>query len=313
MTHTTRPGRTSTLLPGALGLTLGACHPPAPPQCSECAEHEAEIAGWRAQRLAELRGDQGWLTLAGLYWLREGEQRLGSAADADLQFPAGAPAEVGTVTLQDGVVQLHVKPGVDARIGDAVVRDTPLRSDADPTQPPDRVTIAGRFTFLILSRGDRLGLRLYDVQSPARQNFTGIDTYPVADKWRITARFEPYPTPRLVDHPTVIGTTKAELPGVAVFTLDGAEQRLTPIREHGPHGDELLFVFRDGTSDGETYPGGRFLVTALPKDSAFELNFNKAHNPPCAFTPYATCPLPLPENRLAIRVEAGEKTPAGHD
>lgn len=293
-------------------LTLGACHPPAPPQCSDCAAHEAEIAGWRAQRLAELGGEQGWLALAGLYWLREGEHRLGAAPDADIVFPAGAPAEVGTLTLQAGVVQLHVAPGVDARIADAKITDMALRSDVDPSQPAQRVTIAGRFTFLILARGDRLGLRLYDRDSPERTHFAGIESYPVAERWRVTARFEPYPTPRLVDHPTVIGTTKAEIPGVAIFTIDGVERRLTPILEHGPAGDELLFVFRDLTSEAETYPGGRFLITGSPRAGALMLDFNRAHNPPCAFTPYATCPLPLPENRLGVRVDAGEKTPASH-
>lgn len=293
-------------------LTLGACHPPAPPQCSDCAAHEAEIAGWRAQRLAELGGEQGWLALAGLYWLREGEHRLGAAPDADIVFPAGAPAEVGTLTLQAGVVQLHVAPGVDARIADAKITDMALRSDVDPSQPAQRVTIAGRFTFLILARGDRLGLRLYDRDSPERTHFAGIESYPVAERWRVTARFEPYPTPRLVDHPTVIGTTKAEIPGVAIFTIDGVERRLTPILEHGPAGDELLFVFRDLTSEAETYPGGRFLITGSPRAGALVLDFNRAHNPPCAFTPYATCPLPLPENRLGVRVDAGEKTPASH-
>ena len=293
-------------------LTLGACHPPAPPQCSDCAAHEAEIAGWRAQRLAELGGEQGWLALAGLYWLREGEHRLGAAPDADIVFPAGAPAEVGTLTVQAGLVQLHVAPGVDARIADAKITDMALRSDVDPSQPAQRVTIAGRFTFLILARGDRLGLRLYDRDSPERTHFAGIESYPVAERWRVTARFEPYPTPRLVDHPTVIGTTKAEIPGVAIFTIDGVERRLTPILEHGPAGDELLFVFRDLTSEAETYPGGRFLITGSPRAGALMLDFNRAHNPPCAFTPYATCPLPLPENRLGVRVDAGEKTPASH-
>ncbi len=296
----------------ALLLTLGACHPPAPPRCTDCDAHAAEIAGWRARRLAELTGEQGWLALAGLHWLREGEQRLGSGQGADIRFPAGAPAEVGTLTLRAGAVQLHVAPDVDARIGETAITDAALRSDVDPSRPADRVTIAGRFTFLILARGDRLGLRLYDREAPERTHFAGIESYPVAPRWRVTARFEPYPTPRLVDHPTVIGTTKAQIPGVAIFTIDGEQLRLTPILEHGPAGDELLFVFRDRTSDGETYPGGRFLITGMPRDGALVLDFNRAHNPPCAFTPYATCPLPLPENRLGMRVEAGEKTPAVH-
>ncbi len=122
----------------------------------------------------------------------------------------------------------------------------------------------------------------------------------------------PFTPPRKIDHPTVLGTVQpAEVPGVARFTVAGNEYRLTPILESGPAGDELLFVFRDGTSGAETYAAGRFLVAAMPKDGVVELDFNRAHNPPCAFTPYATCPLPLPENRLALRIPAGEKTHAG--
>ena len=122
-------------------------------------------------------------------------------------------------------------------------------------------------------------------------------------------RFEPFASPRTVDHPTVLGTTqRAELPGVVVFTLAGQTLRLTPMLQHGPRGDELLFVFRDRSSGGETYAGGRFLVAAPAVDGLVLLDFNRAHNPPCAFTPYATCPLPLPENRLPVAIAAGEQT-----
>ena len=294
----------------ALATLMTACRPAPAPECSDCAAYEAELAAWRRERLAELRGEQGWLALVGLHWLTDGEHRLGAGPAAALVFPEGAPREVGVVTLRAGEVTLRVADGVDARIADEPVHTRVLRSDATP--PADRVQVGERFTFLVLARGDRLALRLYDAGSPARRELTAIDAYPPRSAWRIRGRFDAYTAPRTIDHPTVLGTVQAaEVPGVAVFTVDGQELRLTPILEQTPHGPELLFVFRDRTSGAETYAGGRFLTAAMPRDGEVELDFNRAHNPPCAFTAFATCPLPLPENRLPVRVEAGEKAPPG--
>jgi hypothetical protein len=287
----------------------GGCHPPAPAACSSCAQYEAEIAAWRAERIAALRADQGWLALAGLFWLAEGEHSLGTRPGVDIEFPAGAPPEIGTLRRQGDEISLRVAPGVDARIDGAQVREVVLRSDAAPLHKPDRVQLGARFTFLIVARGDRLGLRLYDTEAPGRAEFAGIPAFPIAPEWRVQARFEAYAQPRTIEHPTVLGTVQAaEVPGVAVFSIAGQEHRLTPIRE----GEQLLFVFRDLTSAAETYPGGRFLLAGPVKDGIVELDFNRAHNPPCAFTAYATCPVPLPENRLPVRVAAGELLPAAH-
>lgn len=313
-----RAGRA--LLGGALIMTsmtsmtssLG-CHPAAAAACSTCGQYEAEVAAWRAERIAALRAEQGWLALAGLFWLAEGEQSLGAVPGVDIEFPAGAPAAIGSVRRTGAVVSLRVAPGVDARLDGAPITEVVLRSDADPQRPPDRVHIGERFTFLIVARGDRLGLRLYDSEAPGRRMFAGIPAFPVAPEWRIQARFEAYAQPRTIEHPTVLGTVQpAEVPGVAVFSIAGQEHRLTPIRESGPDGESLLFVFRDLTSGSGTYAGGRFLLAAPAKDGYVELDFNRAHNPPCAFTPYATCPVPLPENRLPVRVTAGEQLPADH-
>lgn len=306
--------RRAHIVAGLLSL-LPACAPPPPPPaapaepaCRGCTPYEAELQRWRAAREADLRGPRGWLALAGLYWLSDGEHRLGADPRADIVFPAGAPPNIGTVTLQDGEVRLHVAPGVNARVGRVPVTDIVLRSDADRDRPADRVTFDSRFTFLIIARGDRLGVRLYDAESPARREFAGLDAFPADPKWRVRARFDPYTPPLRIDHPTAIGTLQtADIPGVAVFTIDGDEHRLTPIVEHTPAGDELLFVFHDRTSGVETYTGGRFLLTGLPVAGVVELDFNRAHNPPCAFTAHATCPIPLQENHLPIRVEAGEK------
>lgn len=308
----TRTGRR--LLETALIMTIaGGCHPPATAHCSSCASYEAEIEAWRAQRIAALRADQGWLALAGLFWIAEGEHSLGAGPGVDIEFPAGAPALIGRLRRTGDGIALTVAPGVDARIEGAPITEVVLRSDADPRHQPDRVQVGERFTFLIVARGERLGLRLYDTEAPGRQEFAGIAAFPVAPQWRIQARFEAHDRPRTIDHPTVLGTVQpAEVPGVAVFSIAGQEHRLTPIRESGPDGEQLLFVFRDLTSGSETYAGGRFLLAAPAQDGVVELDFNRAHNPPCAFTPYATCPVPLPENRLPIRIEAGEQLPADH-
>lgn len=298
------------LLAAALAL---ACRPaptaPPAPACTTCPDPVHDFTAWQQERLAGLLGQQGWLALVALHWLDDGEHRLGSAPGCDLVFPAGAPAEIGTLSLHAGQPRLRVHPGVDARIAGRPLSDQVLRSDRDPKQPADRVQIGERFTFLVLARGDRLALRLYDRDSPARRSFTGIPSYPYDPALRVQGRFEAFASPRTVDHPTVLGTTqRAELPGVVVFTLAGQTLRLTPMLQHGPRGDELLFVFRDRSSGGETYAGGRFLVAAPAVDGAVLLDFNRAHNPPCAFTPYATCPLPLPENRLPVAIAAGEQT-----
>jgi len=291
-------------------LALTACRPHAGPPAAVEPAFAADHARWHAERLAALRAPQGWLALAGLYWLQDGDYRLGADPAADIVFPAGAPREVGTLALADRQVRLRVAAGVDARVRGQPIADILLRSDVDPLQPADRVELGERFTFLIIARGDRLGLRLYDIASPERREFAGIATFALDPAWVIRARFEALATPRTIEHPTVLGTVQpAEVPGVAVFTVDGHEHRLTPILEHGPGGDDLLFVFSDRTSGRETYHGGRFLLAELPRDGEVVLDFNRAHNPPCAFTAHATCPVPLAENRLPLAIHAGEKTP----
>lgn len=307
MRHLLSEGLRAALL---LAVTLPACHPQAPPPPAVEPAYAAEHARWHAARIEALRAPQGWLALAGLYWLQPGEYRLGADPSADIVFPAGAPAEVGVLALADGRVRLRLAPGVDATIRGEAIHDVVLRSDVDPAQPADRVELGDRFTFLVIARGDRLGLRLYDHQAEERREFTGIATFALDPAWLIRARFEPLATPRTIEHPTVLGTVQpAQVPGTAVFTVDGQEHRLTPILEHGPGGDSLLFVFSDRTSGRETYHGGRFLLAELPQDGTVLLDFNRAHNPPCAFTAYATCPVPLAENRLPFPVPAGEKTP----
>jgi uncharacterized protein (DUF1684 family) len=266
-----------------VSVLLLAAVPPAPsPEA-----FEAEWKGWRDQRLARLQRPQGWLALTGLHWLAEGENRI--------------PGLPGLFTLGGGTVTLTAAPADGWTLAGAPVTSRRLASDVDGK--PDRL-LSGTRAVQVIDRGGKLALRAWDSESPTRKGFTGIDTFPPSLRWRVTARWEAYPTPRPVEVPSVVGiTTPALAPGRAWFTVDGREYALEPTQD----GDELSFVFKDKTAPRETYGAGRFLEAALPKDGKVVLDFNRAYNPPCVFSPWATCPLPLPQNILPIRIEAGEK------
>ena len=163
----------------------------------------------------------------------------------------------------------------------------------------------GSVSFYVIERGDRLGVRVKDSQSDARQDFKGLEYYPVDPSWRLSARYEPYDPPKPVDVPNVLGGVFHETaPGAIVFEVEGETYRLDPI----PDGDSFLLVFGDKTNGKETYGGGRFIVLDLPEEAGpIVVDFNKSYSPPCVFTPYATCPLPPPQNRIGVPVRAGEK------
>ena len=255
--------------------------------------YEVEIGKWRQAREAELRADGGWLTVSGLFWLKPGANRFGSALSNDIVLPASAPATAGVFELQDGNVTAQTAGSVRE-----------LKADS-----ADALAM-GPLTLAVIKRGDRYGIRMRDRDSRFRREFTGLHWFPVRENWRITARF--VAEPRKLAVANVIGQTEPmESPGYAVFQLGGREYRLYPVLEE-PGATELFYIFRDQTSGRETYGAGRFLYSGLPRDGAVVLDFNKAYNPPCAFTPYATCPLPPGENRLSTRIEAGEMKYGDH-
>ena len=168
----------------------------------------------------------------------------------------------------------------------------------------------GRLSLHVIERGGRLGIRLKDRESPLRKAFTGLSWFPIDERYRVVARFVPYDPPKALKVPNVLGNvTPMPSPGRAEFTIDGKAVQLDGVLEE-PDATELFFIFRDQTSGHETYGAGRFLYADLPKDGKLVLDFNKAYNPPCAFTPYATCPLPPPQNRLPVRIEAGRRSTA---
>lgn len=270
------------------------------------ASYEQELEQWKAKRLAGLKSEEGWLSLIGLFWLKEGDNRFGSDATVEIVLPDGkAPALAGTLRLAAGKVTLEAKP--DAKItsnGQVLSGTHELKSDEDgaPT-----VFDIGSLRFNVVKRGERLGLRVKDRENPARAEFKGTDYYPAERKWVVSARFEPYDPPKKVPILNVLDMTTEELsPGALAFEVDGRPYKLEALKEQGS--EQFFIIFADQTSGKETYGAGRYLYADPPSaDGRVTLDFNRAYSPPCAFTKYATCPLPPPQNRLPLRVEAGER------
>ena len=271
-----------------------------------------EIEQWRAARVARLTAPDGWISLIGLGWLRAGANRVGSAADNDIVLTAG-PAHLGTVTLAaDGTTRIVLAPDSAATIDGKPAREAVLVDDlhAAPDATPTTVRF-GDASFFVIDRDGRKALRVKDADAEARRHFAGIDYFPIDPTWRIEADWVPFAPARQLEMGTAIGTIdKVSVPGKAVFTRDGHTFELLPYQEEP--GGELFFVLADRTSGKETYGAARFLYAALPADGLgrpgkLVLDFNRAYNPPCAFTPFATCPLAPPENRLDLAVTAGEK------
>ena len=264
---------------------------------------------WRADRLEEINGEDGWTTLVGLFWLNEGQNKFGSDPSNEIVLPrTSAPKVAGLMRLNHGVVTLEAKPGAGITNDGNAVSALVLQSDDDgkPT-----ILKLGSLKLFVIKRGDKLGLRVKDKRNPARSRFAGLDYFPVDLKWRLKARFEPYDPPKITPIVNVLGMVdNMTSPGVLVFEVNGKSYRLDPVLEKGSK--QLFIIFGDKTTGKETYGAGRYLYAdPAGDDGKVVLDFNKAYNPPCAFTEFATCPLPPRQNRLAIRVEAGEKKYAG--
>jgi uncharacterized protein (DUF1684 family) len=247
---------------------------------------------WRAERLARLRADRGWLSVVGLHWLSPGENRV-----------EGIP---GIFTLRGDQVELSATRDDGYAIGGVPVELRTLAPDA--ATAPDLLSLGARRWVQLLERGGRTALRVWDADAPARREFRGIETFPFDPAWRVGAGWEAHPEPRPIEVVDVTGSVAARLvPGRALFRAGGRELSLEPTSD----GERLAFVFRDATAGVETYGSGRFLSAEAPRHGQVILDFNRAFNPPCAFTPFATCPLPRPVNMLPVRVTAGERYAGG--
>jgi uncharacterized protein (DUF1684 family) len=266
-----------------------------------------EIDAWHQKRIANLTKPDGWLTLTGLFWLKEGENRFGSDQSNDVVFPAGkAPAFMGSIFLDRGLTSVTINPGVQVNIVDSTaITKAVLYSDAN-----GKATVLehGSLRWFIIKRGEKWGVRLRDRDNPARLQFKGIKRFPVDPTWRVTARFEPYQPVKTIPIVNVLGVVEnMSCPGSLRFTLQNKEYRLDALAESNE--SQLFIIFRDETSGQETYGSGRFLYAEKPNENNETfLDFNKAYNPPCAFTHFATCPLPPKQNELTLAIRAGEKS-----
>ncbi|MBV9769156.1 MAG: DUF1684 domain-containing protein [Bryobacterales bacterium] len=268
--------------------------------------YRQEVEQWRVKHQNQLAADDGWLTVVGLDWLKESANRVGADPSSEVPLPPGsAPQHIAIISFHAGKAVLQPVPGVPLKLNGKPATEAVLREDQD-------VLAINRLKFYLIRRGDRAGIRLKDNDSAARKNFKGLSWYPVDPSWRIPAKFTAYTAPHTLSFHNTIGQEETEQsPGYVTFQRDGREFRLEPMLDEG----KLFFVFRDQTSGKTTYGASRFLYAEPLKEGARQgivwLDFNEAENPPCAFTDYATCPLPPPQNRLALAVTAGEKKYAG--
>ena len=273
------------------------------------ARYLKETAAARAASAAEAKSPTGWLTLVALEWLKPGQTTVGSAADNNIRL-TGVPAHLGVIVVDGISSTLRPSPGgfaPEVSVDGRVLVAGPLLNDA--TGQPTTVR-SGTVTMMVIARGDRLYLRVKDSEAPTRVHFHGLNWYPPDVKYRVKAKWIPYMPPKLVAIPNVLGQTSSTAsPGAIEFELGGKTYRLDAT---GGDDKELSFIFRDQTSKTTTYGAGRFLETpgpdhGLKQPGTVMVDFNRAYNPPCAYTPYATCPLPPEQNRLAVAIPAGEK------
>jgi uncharacterized protein (DUF1684 family) len=266
-----------------------------------------EVQHQRAEQLQDLKDN--WIPLAGLFWLKPGTNSFGTDASNDIVLPPGtAPASAGVFDRNGDTVTVTLKPGASATIDGRPVTTAALQSDASgkPT-----ILALGRLQMHVVKRQQRLGIRLKDLENPALRSFHPLIYFPIQPGYRVQARWLPAEKGKTINQPDVLGdTTAVPVAGVAQFSLNGQQFTLTPTG--GDPAKSLFFVFSDLTSKTDTYPSGRFLDTGPVKDGAIVLDFNTAYNPPCAFTAFATCPLPPKENRLPIAIPAGEKYDRKH-
>jgi uncharacterized protein (DUF1684 family) len=266
------------------------------------ASYRAALEKYRHDRVEALTAPNGWLAVAGLFWLHDGGNSAGSDPGAEVRLPARGPRRLGVFTLKDGRVTFVADASAAVTSAGA-----PVTSYAfDPRKEEQSAVTSAGITLFAIRRGDRVGVRMLDPESAARQAFRGLRYFPLNSRYHFRATFVPYGTPKQVPVPNVLGMlVPMESPGYVEFSLNGRVYRLESVYETSKH-EDLFFIFKDLTSRTITYEAGRFLHTPLPEGGLVDLDFNRAYSPPCAFTAFATCPLPIKQNQLDIRIPAGE-------
>jgi uncharacterized protein (DUF1684 family) len=293
------------LLFASVGL-LTECDPSAK-LIEDQAAYIASVKQWQQDRIESLKSKDGWVNLAGIYWLKEGSQTFGSDPGNDIVFPAKAPAFIGSLTLKGERVHLQVKDGIEVYLEGKAVKEMDLsyHSSGKPSYLQH-----GDFAWYIMKRHKSLAVRLRDYKNPAIEALDHIPSYPINTAFVVEARLKPFDKPRIitVNTPFLDYTQDYSCPGELHFKLKGGKLTLLPFES----GERYFLIFSDETSALDTYGGGRFMYTRPDSTGRILLDFNKAYNPPCALTPFAACPMPLRENHLPVKVEAGEKVVAKH-
>lgn len=274
------------------------------------------VEEWHRGRIERLRQPDGWLSLVGLEWIEPGDNVVGAGSEASIHLPDGTAADrVGVLTLTlaseagPASIRFVADPASEVTIADVAV-NAPVELVADIPGPATVLSI-GTLRATVIDRGGQYALRVKDTAAPLLSSFEGIERFPLDSSWRIDARFERYDPPKMLPVPTVLGTVEdTPSPGAVIFERDGQTIRV----DAQPGGDDgsLFLVFGDTTNGKTTYGGGRFVYTEPPVGETVVVDFNRSYNPPCVFTPYATCPLPLPEARFKLAIEAGEKVWGDH-
>ena len=299
------------------GLAALAVSGPLGFEVHAAAGDSGDLAQWRADRAKSLAAPDGWLTLVGLEWLKPGKNSIGLAADNQIHLHGHAPEHLGVIEVngtagaQKTELKLEAPAGgfpAGLLIDGKPAAEGPIHSDDGQVS---RITDEN-LQLMVLHRGERYAVRIKDAMAPTRAAFKGLHWYAPDAAYRVTAKWIPFVPAHTEKIPTVIGTTlDMPAPGLAEFTLNGKTVQIEPVLEE-PDAKELFFIIRDATSHTTTYEASRFLYSGMPsngldKPGTLVLDFNKLQNPPCAYTPYATCPLPPYVNRLAISIPAGEK------
>lgn len=275
-------------------------------------EYRKSLEKWRQEREDRLKADEGWLTVAGLFFLNEGENRFGSSPLNDIVLPEGAPPEIGAFEYRGGKLTAKIKDDVTV-----LQHGNPVKVAEFKVGVAQDALVVDGLTMWMHYSGDRHAIRVRDKNSPLRESFTGCKWFPIDEKYRVTGRFMPYAKPKPVRFPNILGDYEAyDALGLVEFTLDGQKYQMEGVGSGPANARRLFFVFRDLTSGKDSYPAARFLYADMPKQGdpstplragEVVLDFNQAQNPPCAFNPYTTCPLPPEQNRLRVRIPAGEK------
>ena len=293
------------IAPAIFGFLLLADTPPVKTKSVDPA-YAKTITEYRQTIETTLKSDTGWLTVAGLHWLKPGETSFGSGAKNAFVLPSGkSPAKAGSFHFDGKKVSLKPEPGSGLLVNGKPFSGGALIDDGNEKKA-DLVTL-GDLTMIVIERGGKVGIRLRDKSSKYRKAFTHRSWFPVKTEYRISGKFLPYPQPKKLRVATVIEgvVEEHESPGEIEFSLGGKTHKLQVLKAAD---NQLWLLFRDKSSGKATYPAGRFLYGELAKDNTVNFDFNKAYNPPCAYTPFATCPLPPRQNHLTVAIEAGELT-----